>query len=319
MNEYLKAQGYLSIGSRLRAISDTLFKQGNKVYKKYCPDMNGRWFPILRLLSESQTPQTIMSIAEQTGFTHPYVIAQSKKMITQGFVQDQKDPADERRRLLSLTEKGNCLIEQVKPVWECFDAVARKTVMNAGDDFLAVLDRFENEIAARPWDREADKYMQARENQEVEIIDYDPKYANEFVRINVHWVEKYFRMEAVDKKVLYEHQENILDKGGHIFFAKLGEKIVGACALKKEPNGVYELTKMGVDEDVQGKGIGKKLMQAVIKKYKKLNGSRLYLETNSILDNAIRLYKRHDFIDQGQPKSGTEYERADVYMIWEGE
>lgn len=317
MNEYLKAQGYLSIGSRLRAISDTLFKQGNSIYKKYSPDMNGRWFPILGLLSESSKPMTIMSIAEKTGFTHPYVIAQSKKMITNEFVKEERDPNDERRRLLSLTEKGHCLVEQVKPLWKCFEQVAKTTVDNAGGDFLDVLDRFEKELAIRPWDTQADAYMQARENTDVEIIDYDPKYADEFVRINVHWVEKYFRMEEVDKQILYEHKKNILDKGGHILFAKLADKIVGACALKKEENGVYELTKMGVDEEVQGKGVGHKLMQATINKFKELNGSQLYLETNAILQPAIRLYKRHNFVDQGGPKPGTVYARADVYMIWE--
>jgi len=317
MNEYLKAQGYLSIGSRLRAISDTLFKQGNNIYKKYCPDMNGRWFPILRLLSESDEPLTIMAIAEQTGFTHPYVIAQSKKMIANQFVKDERDQSDERRRLLSLTEQGRCLIEQVKPLWECFETIAKNTVDNAGGNFLDALDRFEQELALRPWDQAADQYMLARENTEVEIIDYDPKYADEFVRINVNWVEKYFKMEDVDRQILFKHKEYILDKGGYILFAKLGDRIIGACALKKEPGGVYELTKMGVDADVQGKGVGKKLMQAVIEKFKTLNGKQLYLETNSILHTAIRLYKRHNFIDQGGPKPDTVYDRADVYMIWQ--
>jgi len=153
--------------------------------------------------------------------------------------------------------------------------------------------------------------------QAIEIIDYDSQYADEFVRINVNWVEKYFRMEEVDKQVLYEHKKNILDKGGHIVFAKLGDRIVGTCALKKEENEVYELTKMGVDEDMQGKGIGHSLMQAVIEKYQSLQGKQLYLETNSILKNAIHLYEKYGFVDQGGPKPGTEYARADVYMIWQ--
>jgi len=319
MNEYLKAQGYLSIGSRLRAISDALFKQGNNIYKEYCEDMNGRWFPILQLLADIDSPITIMSIAEKTGFTHPYVIAQSKKMIDQGFVQDERDPKDERRRLLKLTEKGYGLVEKAKPVWDCFEQVAKNTIENCNVDFLDVLDRFEQELTQRPWDSEAKKIMQARDNQDVEIIDYAPEYGSDFVRINVHWVTKYFQLEKIDEQVLYEHKKYILDKGGYILFAKLEHKIVGAVALKNEGDGVYELTKMGVDEEVQGKGIGHKLMQAVIAKFKTLKGKQLYLETHSSLQPAIRLYKRHNFIDQKIRKPGTVYARSDVYMIWEEE
>jgi len=116
---------------------------------------------------------------------------------------------------------------------------------------------------------------------------------------------------------LFEHKKYILDKGGYILFAKLGDDIVGACALKNDGNGVYELTKMGVDENVQGKGIGHKLMEAVIEKYKTLNGTQLYLETHHSLQPAIRLYKRHNFIDQGHRNPDTVYERSDVYMIWD--
>lgn len=46
--------------------------------------------------------------------------------------------------------------------------------------------------------------------------------------------------------------------GGAILFALLGDAVVGTCALKQEGEGVFELTKMAVDESHQGLGIGRR-------------------------------------------------------------
>jgi hypothetical protein len=45
--------------------------------------------------------------------------------------------------------------------------------------------------------------------------------------LNIEWLSKYFKIEPKDELVLSNPQEEIIDKGGMIFYAKYNEVIVG--------------------------------------------------------------------------------------------
>jgi len=153
--------------------------------------------------------------------------------------------------------------------------------------------------------------------QEIHIIDYDSRYKADFANLNIEWLEKYYKVEQVDKDYFANPEKKILNNGGSIYFAKIANKIVGTCALVHESDGIYEIAKMGVTSNFQGKGIGAKLLQHCIDEYKNKNGKELFLETHHYLQAAIRLYERFGFVNQGHRKPGSVYERSDVYMIWQ--
>jgi hypothetical protein len=50
--------------------------------------------------------------------------------------------------------------------------------------------------------------------------------------LNIEWLSKYFKIEPKDELVL-STQEEIIDKGGMIFYAKYNEVIVGTVSLLK--------------------------------------------------------------------------------------
>ena len=151
-----------------------------------------------------------------------------------------------------------------------------------------------------------------------QIIPYDDKYKQAFYDLNAHWIEQYFIMEPIDIKVLSDPKTYIIDEGGQVFFAIDGDKILGTIALKNQGDGVYELTKLGVDPKTHKSGAGTTLCKKVIEVYQTLeDGKLLFLESNSILTDARRLYDRLGFVEK--PLSDdTPYARADYYMEWEG-
>lgn len=150
------------------------------------------------------------------------------------------------------------------------------------------------------------------------IISYDSKYKQAFYDLNAAWIEQYFVMEDIDIKVLSDPQIHIIDLGGDVFFALDGDTVFGTVALKNEGNGTYELTKLGVDPKTHKGGAGTALCKKVIEAYQaRADRKVLFLESNSVLTDARRLYDKLGFIEK--PLSAdTPYDRADYYMEWQG-
>lgn len=146
---------------------------------------------------------------------------------------------------------------------------------------------------------------------ELSIISYAPLYQPYFERFNRDWIEKYFWMEPIDFDVLGKPEVHILGKGGYIFMAKYNNEIAGTVALKFVDTGVYELTKMAVDEKFQGLKIGKKLAEVAIEKAKEMKATKIILYSNTKLTSAIALYRKLGFKEI--PVDGT-YKRSNIKM-----
>lgn len=151
-------------------------------------------------------------------------------------------------------------------------------------------------------------------NNEVQIIAYDPQYKVDFKTLNEEWIKTFFVMEASDYKLLDDPEEQIINKGGHIVFALFNGETVGTCALVKATNEplTFELSKMAVSPKAQGKKIGYLLGNALVEKAKELKAESIFLETNSILVPAIKLYEKLGF--QHMPVTNAGYDRVDVQM-----
>jgi ribosomal protein S18 acetylase RimI-like enzyme len=146
---------------------------------------------------------------------------------------------------------------------------------------------------------------------EVTIIDYTSAHQPDFERLNKDWIEKYFWMEPIDSEVLSKPEEHIIHKGGFIFMARYKSELVGTVALKFVDKGVYEFTKMAVDEKFQGLKIGKQLAEVAIEKAKEKEASKIILYSNTKLIPAIALYRKLGFREI--PLDGP-YKRSDIKM-----
>lgn len=146
-----------------------------------------------------------------------------------------------------------------------------------------------------------------------EIIPYHPAYKNDFVRLNIAWLEEFFEVEPIDKDVLNHCEESILEKGGFIFFAKSGDSILGTYAfIRTEPH-VFELTKMAVDKSYRGQGIGQLMLNHAITFSEKHHWKKLILYSNTRLENAIYLYRKFGFIEVPLEKDCV-YKRGNIKM-----
>lgn len=148
----------------------------------------------------------------------------------------------------------------------------------------------------------------------VELIPFKQKYATDFYNLNIEWLKSLFYVEPYDEMVLKNCQAYIIDQGGHIFFAKLNNTIVGTVALMKmKGSDNFELTKMAVSPVHRGFKIGQKLMHHVIDFTKTKQIPKLIIYSNRKLENAIYVYKKYGFIEIPLEET-NHYERADIKM-----
>jgi ribosomal protein S18 acetylase RimI-like enzyme len=150
-------------------------------------------------------------------------------------------------------------------------------------------------------------------SDKLQIINYRPEHFSRFRQINIDWISKSYVLEDIDKKVLNNPDEYILKDGGSILMAIYGKEIVGTCSLTNEGHGIYELTKMGVDEKYRGLKIGYHLGVAIIEKAKQKNAKKVILYSNTKHSGiAIDLYRKLGFIEV--PMDSALWVRADIKM-----
>lgn len=150
------------------------------------------------------------------------------------------------------------------------------------------------------------------------IINYNARYAKDFEKLNLEWLETYFYVEPYDSEVLSKPEKYIISKGGYIFFALEGKEVLGTVALMQtESKGVFELTKMAVSPSVRGKGVGQELMEYCIAFAKAQRFKNLILYSNTLLENAIHIYRKYGFVEIPL-EADSSYERSNIKMEYRG-
>ncbi|HUI33620.1 MAG TPA: GNAT family N-acetyltransferase [Dysgonamonadaceae bacterium] len=150
------------------------------------------------------------------------------------------------------------------------------------------------------------------DENKIEIIDFTDELKESIKTLNYEWLEKYFRVEKSDIVSLSNPKEEIIDKGGFIFYAKLNDEIVGTASLIKKNESVFELGKMAVSEKAQGDRIGTILLEHCLNIAKQKQIKTLILYSNTQLKSAIHLYNKYGF-SEIELEKGL-YDRANIKM-----
>ncbi len=148
----------------------------------------------------------------------------------------------------------------------------------------------------------------------LQIVLYETRHATAFRDLNLAWLEEYFEVEPFDREELFDPQKTVLAPGGKILVAELDGQPVGVAALLFISEGCYELSKMAVDLERRGQGVGRKLLAATIDyAQKELSAQKLILLSAKKLKPAIHLYREFGFIEIPIPANQV-YARVDIAM-----
>jgi putative acetyltransferase len=115
-------------------------------------------------------------------------------------------------------------------------------------------------------------------------------------------------------KDLSDIESNYLARGGVFEVIENNEgKIVGTVGLYPLDETTIELRKMYFDPSIRGRGLGKQVLKEMIEKAKILGYLRVYLETASVLAQAVHLYESEGF----QPVEVKHTPRCDQAYVLE--
>lgn len=161
----------------------------------------------------------------------------------------------------------------------------------------------------------------SRGSETVQFREFDPSSKRDavaFRELNEEWITQHFVVEDEDRKVLGDPLGQIIRPGGAILFAEVEGRIVGCCALIAQTDDpqTYELAKLAVTAEFQGRQIGRHLILAVIAKARAMGAQRLFLLTNSALKPARKLYESLNFtcMTPAQACGHAHYNRCDTFM-----
>ena len=306
--------GEMALGSRLRALSDKVTEDSERIYELYDIALKPKWFPVFYFLSNQTKGKSITSIANEIKHSHPSVIKIVREMSKDGLVLERKDKSDGRINNILLTQKGKNLSVKIQDQYTDVESAMKNTLKQTTHNIWLAIQEFEYLLKKRSLFTRVIKEKKIRESSTIEVLDYLPEHRTAFQELNEAWITKYFKLEDADRKALDNPKDYILESGGKILVAVQGNAILGVCALLKMQDAKYdyELAKMAVSPKAQGKGIGYLLGKSIIEAAKELKASNLYLESNTILKPAISLYEKLGF--KKIVGHYTPYERCNIQM-----
>ena len=85
----------------------------------------------------------------------------------------------------------------------------------------------------------------------MQIVEYDPKYKSEFVRLNTEWLEKLYYIESYDQYAM-DHVEELIEKGSMVYFAVENEKVLATCMIEPLGDDVWGSLQAGGGWSIYG-------------------------------------------------------------------
>ena len=292
---YLQSLGSMAIASRLKSLSDLLARDMNLVYKKQNIEFEPRWFTFFHLIYHKGS-LSITQIAREIKQSHPAANQVANALEKKGLIKSIRDEKDNRKRIIALTSRGKSLAKKLKPIWQAVELATELLLEESGTALLDSIEAIEKQVSEKPAAERILAALHDIQGERIQIEAYREAYKPIFKTLNIAWLNEFFEVEPEDLKLLDNPQEQIINKGGLIFFARLKDKIIGTAALMKLDQETCELTKMAVAREHQGIQAGRLLLQNVIQAAVSAGYKKMILLTGEKLHKAVSLYKSEGFI-----------------------
>ncbi len=144
--DFLRELEYLGVTARLKRLSDTLSASIKDYYKANGVDIEPSWHLVLLYLDGRSAPLT--ELASGLRLSQPAATKMVQRMIERGYLEEERDEADGRKKLVRLSTHAKRRMPRLRRVWAAGQATVRE-ILGADRSFLDELAQFEDRIAEK--------------------------------------------------------------------------------------------------------------------------------------------------------------------------
>lgn len=255
---------------------------------------------------------TATEVSEKLGIDRGYMSRIVQRFEDEKIIIKKQSIDDKRQYALYVTEYGT---EIFKDLVENANRGVDKMIQNVSDKELIQL------VASM----ETIESIYSKEHSfhsEVFIRPFQPGDVGYVAYLHGRLYDKTYKFGRMfEYYVMKGLTEFMIDtEGGELWVAEVNGEIVGSIAITKSSNTAAQLRWFVLNEDYQGQGIGKKLMETAINFCEERNYTHVFLWTVSTLETARYLYKKYNF-RLTEEKSNNEWtkttlieERWDLFL-----
>lgn len=134
-------------------------------------------------------------------------------------------------------------------------------------------------------------------NEEIVIREYIPGDPSKVTFFYYKLYEKQFNFNPIIERYFMEGMIELFDhpQGSQLWVVEKGNEVIGSIAIIKKADKEAQLRWFGLDESLQGMGMGTKLMRLAMDFCKEKDYSHIVLWTIDILKPARHLYSKFGF------------------------
>lgn len=240
-----------------------------------------------RVISElhSRMGCTATEIRENLGLDRGYMSRIVQRFEDEKIIKKEQSSEDKRQYVLDLTDKGEAIFNQlVEHAKRGIERMINNLSSNELSDLVASMETIEAiflkdylpQPVIRPFEPGDAGYV-------AEL--HGKLYANTY---KFGRVFEYYVMKGLTEFM-------INTEGGELWVAEVNGKNVGSIAITKSSESTAQLRWFVIDENYQGMGIGKKLIETALDFCKQLNYQHVFLWTVNTLETARILYQKYHF------------------------
>lgn len=153
VEDIVRAFGFLTLGSRLKRVGERLQADTQRIMDDMDVPLQASQYPFLAAL-DRLGPLTIGELADAVGITQPGATRSLAHLIKLGLVKARQAPDDQRRKIVTLTRKGQLLVDAAKrKVWPRIENAVTDLCGNLSGPLLKQLAAIEDGLVEKPLDR----------------------------------------------------------------------------------------------------------------------------------------------------------------------
>jgi DNA-binding MarR family transcriptional regulator len=137
--------GSLALATRLKNLSERLSKDIAAIYKVSGFGFEPRWFAVMYALKEGDC-MALTELAQMLQQTHPAVNQVANVLVEKGLVIASKINADQRKRMLTLSDSGKSLLAQMQPIWDKIQMANSQLIAETAPSFLSDIKLLETSL-----------------------------------------------------------------------------------------------------------------------------------------------------------------------------